>query len=87
MAQKETVNIATFKKWPFHNDFEIIVENGKVASATCKYCPNVDYGEYLRKAKEKKIKGQALYSLENFRKDVTYIYTSRNINKCCGAEF
>ena len=60
MSKKETVSIGTFKKWPFHSDFEIRCEDGKVVAALCKYCSEVKYNELIRKAKSRNIKGSAL---------------------------
>ena len=66
--------MATFKKWPFPSDFDITVEDGKVTSALCKYCSEMEYNAFMREAKARNIKGPALKSVENFRNAVTYIH-------------
>ena len=41
-SKKETVLFATYKKWVFLSDFEVQCGVGKVISAVCKYCPEVE---------------------------------------------
>ena len=69
--------VATFKKRPFHSEFEIFCEDGKVTSALCKYCSEVEY-EFMHEAKGRKIKGSALLSVENIHQSVTYIMSFHN---------
>ena len=59
-GKKETVSINTFKKRPFVNDFRIEIEDGKVLSASSKYCSEVEYNDFMPEAKSRKIKGSAL---------------------------
>ena len=72
--KKETVLFATYKKWPFSTDFKVECEEGKVTSALCKYCPEVEYNAFMCEARTRNIRGSALKSVENFRNPVTYIY-------------
>ena len=44
---KESVYVATFKKWPFQSDFGITVEDGKVTSALSKYCSELQYNAFM----------------------------------------
>ena len=62
-GKKETVSITTFKKWPFGNDFRIETEHGKVLSALCKYCSEVEYNDCMRE-------GSALKSICFFARHV-----------------
>ena len=43
-------------------------------AALCKYCSEVNYNELIRKAKSRNIKGSALASIDNHRKEITYIH-------------
>lgn len=74
MSKQETVSVSTFKKWPFHSDFLIETEDGKVKSATCKYCSEIDYQDLMREAKYRGLKGQILKSLNYYREKVSYIH-------------
>ena len=44
---KESVYVATFKKWSFQSDFDIAVEDGKVTSVLCKYCSEMGYNAFM----------------------------------------
>ena len=65
--------LSTFKKWPFANDFDVNTSDGRVTTVVCKYCSEIDYNDFLREARYSNIKGSALKSIVNFRKEVTYI--------------
>lgn len=41
----DTVQVETFKRWPFVRDFEI-KEEGFVVEALCKYCSTVDFDAF-----------------------------------------
>ena len=47
-GKKETVSITIFKKWPFANEFRIETKDGKVLSALCRYCSEVEYNDCIR---------------------------------------
>ena len=49
-CNKESVYVATFKKWPFQSDFDITVEDGKVTSVLCKYCSEMKYNAFMGEA-------------------------------------
>ena len=68
-GKKETVNITTFKKWPFVNDLGIQTGDGKALSALCKYCSKVEYNDCMRA-------GSALKLTCFFQESVTYIHRS-----------
>ena len=72
-VSKNTVTLSTFKKWPFANDFDVNISDGRVTSVVCKYCSEVDYKDFLIEARYRNIKGSALKLIENFRKEVTFI--------------
>ena len=50
-GKKETISITTFKKWPFANDFRIETKDGKVLSALCKYCSDMEYNDFHARGK------------------------------------
>ena len=54
---KESVYVATFKKWPFQSDFDITVEDGKVTSVLWKYCSEMEYNAFMQEAPARNIEG------------------------------
>ena len=56
MIRKNPVSITTFKKWPFANDFRIETEDVKGLSALCKYCPKVEYDDFMGQARSTTLK-------------------------------
>ena len=67
-GEKEIVSIATFKKWLFADGFRIETENGKVLSALCEYCLEVEYNDCM-------LEDSALKSIFFFfQESVTYIH-------------
>ena len=75
-GKRETLSITTFKKWPFASDFRIETEDGKVLSALCKYCSEVEYNDFMRETRSRNIKDSALKSICFFQESVTYIHRS-----------
>ena len=69
---KESVCVATFKKRPFQPDFNITAEDGKITSALCKYCSEMEYNAFMWEVRARNIKGSAWKSVENFQNAVTY---------------
>ena len=59
-GKKETVSITTLRNGFFASDFRIETEEGKVLTALCKYCSEVQYYDFMREAMSRNIKGSAL---------------------------
>ena len=77
---REKLFIATFKKWPFANDFRIETEDGKVLSALCRYCCKMEYNDFMQEARSRR-SSSALKSIVFSRK--CYIHLSKYICPSC----
>ena len=42
-------------------DFRTEAEDGKVLSALCKYCPEVEHNDFMQEARSRNIEGSAFY--------------------------
>ena len=67
-GNKETVSITFSKEWQFANDFRMETEDGKLLSALCKYCSEVECNYSMREASSRNIKGSAVKSICFFEK-------------------
>ena len=59
--------------------FYVECEEGKMVSAVCKYCPEIEHNTFMCEAWTRNLKGYALKSVENFRNQGTYIHQQINV--------
>ena len=76
MVRKKPYLSPLLKQWPFANDFRNETEDGKVLSALCKYCSEVEYKDFMQEARSRNINGSALKSICFLQENITYIHRS-----------
>ena len=59
-----------FKAWPFSSDFSFACKDGRVAAATCKYCPLVATEKFGSELVRQSLCGKISESAKNYWKEV-----------------
>ncbi|KAK6181813.1 hypothetical protein SNE40_009596 [Patella caerulea] len=75
VKKKETVNIKTFKKWEFKDQFEILRkdDNGNITKWRCKFCAD-HLSDVLNEARRRNMKGVVVNSIMHLADGVECVH-------------